>query len=94
MIRKSAAQASDMPPPAATPLTAAMTGLGICQTGSTQRAQRAFQGGRCPALEISAGMRLLTSAPVQNPRPVPVITTTLTRGIGARGGAQLRQASR
>src|SRR6266540_5781198 len=83
MTRKSQARASEKPPPAATPSTAAITGFGIWRISSTAwwkrpASSRKAAGGPsgCPAAH-------LRSPPAQNAPPAPASTTARTRSAAA-----------
>jgi hypothetical protein len=74
-IRRSQAQASDMPAPAAGPLTEAITGF------SSERSARTF-GLKVVrsrvAMSPASSRKAFKSWPTQNPRPAPVTTTART----------------
>src|SRR5205809_279815 len=75
--RISAAAASTAPAPAATPLTAAITGCGISRRLRTHApVMRANSYTSRVPLLISSAMISSTSPPEQNPRPWPRITST------------------
>ena len=79
-IRMSAPRLRHMPPPIAGPFTAAITGWGIDRRASTRsdRYSMALTAmPDSPSPSIPGGMpESSRSAPAQNPRPVPVSTTT------------------
>lgn len=93
--RTSHATASDAPAPAATPFTAAITGLRHARSAST-----AWIPARTYPSKVSASPRATrslitsTSAPVQKPRPAPVITTTRTSASADARSTARRRSSR
>ena len=76
MIRTSAASASAIPPPAAAPLTAAITGWGSSRIAGASAATRSWWSNRSTLSPTSPNA--LRSSPEQKPRPAPVSTTTRT----------------
>src|SRR5678815_2900550 len=94
----SVASASPNPAPAATPLTAAMTGFSHETSVVTQRPTQASGSSR--SLRVDSGSRGgdEMSRPEQKPRPAPVITTTRTSSAReassmARGSASASSGS-
>ena len=82
--RMSQARARDAPAPAATPLTAAITGLGMVASASHDRVVVPLDGVNSATVEPlrSSSMCSLRSWPTQNARPVPVSTTQRTGVVG------------
>src|SRR4029079_18132900 len=94
----SGASSSPNPAPAATPLTAAMTGFSHETSVVTQRPTQASGSSR--SLRVDSGSRGgdEMSRPEQKPRPAPVITTTRTSSAReassmARGSASASSGS-
>ena len=73
--RKSHRSEMPNPPPAATPLTTAMVGLGICNRSKHQ--ENSGSAGPLGQARLSFALR---SAPEQNASPAPVRTRTLAKG--------------
>ena len=86
--RRSHIVASTNPPPAVTPLTAAMTAWAARGGTRTGRAGRRWRGraratGAEPALVVDCST--LASRPAQKPRPAPVMTMPTTSGSADAG---------
>ena len=80
-IRMSEARHSAKPAPTHGPFTAAMTGCGRFQIACGSAAIASWNRSRSIAgsdASSARGAKLRTSMPEQNPRPAPVMTTTLT----------------
>src|SRR2546423_3506130 len=88
--RMSAAIAIEAPIPAATPLRAAITGLGMLRSPVRIRSYS-------PRISSTAPSRLAnsrTSAPAQKARPVPVTTTTRASGLRSASRTAAARAAR
>jgi hypothetical protein len=95
--RTSHIAASTTPPPAATPFTAAITGLG---TSSRYEKSPGISGAVVPADSSARGLRpwvvcasTSASSPEQKPRPLPVITMPTTAGSATASSTARRIAA-
>ena len=82
-MRTSLITARTNPPPAATPFTALMTGLGT-DSSHVNMPGTSSDFGRVDEPAVVVRCSTLASSPEQNPRPAPVTTMPTTREITRR----------